>query len=249
MSKSSTKYIAYYRVSGARQGETGIGLEAQRDGMISHFGCDPADEFIDIQSGSRKKLHKRTSLIAAIKKSIVTGMPLAVYKLDRLGRDSELLSRLINNNVQLIALDFKPLASANKATSKMIMTFMMAYAEYESSRGSERAIDSARIKRKRGEQLGCPNMEIGKHSSAGGDATILKHWSKEKQSAMDILTAMNAGEIPTKYNLKKEHLEYLNEHGHTKFISRPYALRVIRQYHVVLENKNSARLLLSDILT
>jgi DNA invertase Pin-like site-specific DNA recombinase len=242
------KYIAYYRVSGARQGETGIGLEAQRDGMIAHFGCHPCDEFIDIQSGNRKKLHKRISLIAAIKKSVITGMPLAVYKLDRLGRDSELLSRLINNNIQLIALDFKPLASSDKATSKMIMMIMMAYAEYESTRGSQRSTDAARIKRKRGQALGCPNMEISKHSDSGGVATILKYWNKEKQSAIDILMAMNGGHIPTKDNLKSEDLDYLKSHIGEKFSRRAYVLKIIRQYHIVIENKDSARLLLSDTL-
>lgn len=245
---ANTDYIAYYRVSGARQGETGIGLESQRDEMILRMGRYPRYEYTDVKSGSRKKLHKRSSFAEAVKKAIVTGLPLVVYKLDRMGRDTELLSKLYNNNVQFIALDFPPLDNVDRGTSRMIMGFMMAFAEYESHRGSQRSSDAAKVMRKRGMKLGNPNPDIKNHSRSGGESTVLRYWNAEKQSVIDILRARLNGEDPTKYNLSEANLLYLRDNGYPKYSKRSYMLRIINQYHIVLSSSASARLLLDDVL-
>jgi DNA invertase Pin-like site-specific DNA recombinase len=54
--KSPSRFVAYYRVSTARQGRSGLGLEAQREAVHAFMGGstgDLAEAFIEIESGGR----------------------------------------------------------------------------------------------------------------------------------------------------------------------------------------------------
>jgi DNA invertase Pin-like site-specific DNA recombinase len=67
-----TRYVPYYRVSTARQGQSGLGLEAQKAAVRS-FIVDPAQllgEFVEVESG--KKNH-RPQLLAAIAEARAAG--------------------------------------------------------------------------------------------------------------------------------------------------------------------------------
>jgi DNA invertase Pin-like site-specific DNA recombinase len=44
------KYVAYYRVSTAKQGHSGLGLESQRQ-LVSQYQADIIGEFTEIESG------------------------------------------------------------------------------------------------------------------------------------------------------------------------------------------------------
>ena len=54
----SKKYISYLRVSTARQGESGLGLEAQRSAVVNYVnslpdGAEIVREFVEIETGKR----------------------------------------------------------------------------------------------------------------------------------------------------------------------------------------------------
>lgn len=81
-------YVLYFRVSTKKQGESGLGLEAQR-AYIDHYYRDKTilAEFTDVRSG--KTIHKRPQLqqaLALCKKEKAT---LVVAKIDRLSRNTE----------------------------------------------------------------------------------------------------------------------------------------------------------------
>jgi DNA invertase Pin-like site-specific DNA recombinase len=62
--------IAYYRVSTARQGRSGLGIEAQRS-VLTHFaeteGFTLTAEFIEVETGKgADALHRRPELAAAL---------------------------------------------------------------------------------------------------------------------------------------------------------------------------------------
>ena len=61
------KYIAYYRVSTQKQGNSGLGLDGQKNTVLNYLkGLEPLEEFTDIESGT-KKGNNREGLKSALK--------------------------------------------------------------------------------------------------------------------------------------------------------------------------------------
>src|SRR5450759_1376587 len=93
--------VAYYRVSTARQGRSGLGLEAQKE-AISAF-CKGENyaigsEFTEVETGKgADALERRPKLAAAIKAARKLKGPVIVAKLDRLSRDVNFISGLMTH--------------------------------------------------------------------------------------------------------------------------------------------------------
>jgi DNA invertase Pin-like site-specific DNA recombinase len=81
-------YVLYFRVSTKKQGESGLGLEAQRS-YIDHFYKDKPvlAEFTDVKSG--KTIAKRPELQKALALCKKERAILVVAKIDRLSRNTE----------------------------------------------------------------------------------------------------------------------------------------------------------------
>jgi DNA invertase Pin-like site-specific DNA recombinase len=81
------RYLCYLRVSTKGQGESGLGLEAQR-GYLRHFLRPEsiAGEVVEVQSG--KDVIHRPVLRAAIDRCRTEGLILAIAKVDRLSRNT-----------------------------------------------------------------------------------------------------------------------------------------------------------------
>ncbi|WP_019949769.1 recombinase family protein [Hymenobacter aerophilus] len=78
------RYVAYFRVSTARQGQSGLGLEAQQAAVRTFVGTEASivAEYVEIESGRK---NSRPQLQAAIVHAKQEGAVLLVAKLDRLG--------------------------------------------------------------------------------------------------------------------------------------------------------------------
>ena len=48
------KFVAYYRVSTQRQGQSGLGLEGQQAAVAAF--CKPAESFTEIETGTKRPL-------------------------------------------------------------------------------------------------------------------------------------------------------------------------------------------------
>src|SRR5262245_1721096 len=99
------KVIAYYRVSTAAQGRSGLGLEAQRDavrGFCKGRECSILGEYTEVESG---KSNDRPELDKALEHDRVTRASLVSAKLDRLSRNAAFLLQLRDSGVSFIAAD------------------------------------------------------------------------------------------------------------------------------------------------
>lgn len=85
------KFVAYYRVSTAKQGASGLGLEGQRQAVLDFLNGGEwtlTGEFTEIESG---KVDDRPELAKAIREAKRTGSTLIVARLDRLSRNATFL--------------------------------------------------------------------------------------------------------------------------------------------------------------
>lgn len=142
----TAKYIAYYRVSTARQGRSGLGLEAQRQAVANHLGggAKLISEFTEVESGRRSDRPKLAEALAACRLHRAT---LVIAKLDRLARNVAFISNLMEAKVDFTAADFP---QANRLT----IHILAAVAEHEAKMISERTKAALAAAKARGRRLG-----------------------------------------------------------------------------------------------
>jgi DNA invertase Pin-like site-specific DNA recombinase len=145
--KHSGRFVAYYRVSTARQGRSGLGLEAQQQAVREHLNggrWELAAEFTEVESGKRSD---RPKLVEALKACRLRGAKLIIAKLDRLARNVAFISNLMESGVEFEAVDFP---QANRLT----IHIMAAMAEHEAKMISERTKAALAAAKRRGVKLG-----------------------------------------------------------------------------------------------
>ena len=101
--------IAYYRVSTARQGRSGLGIEAQRAAVIRFAeaeGFELVAEFVEAESGKgADALDRRPQLATALATGRARKCPVIVAKLDRLSRDVAFIAGLMAQRVPFIVAE------------------------------------------------------------------------------------------------------------------------------------------------
>jgi len=151
------KFVAYYRVSTDRQGQSGLGLEAQRD-LVRNFlnggRWNLIGEFTEVESGTRKRLKDRPMLAAALELARKQKATLVVAKLDRLARDVQFISTLLNGQVKFVCADMPE-------ADRTFLQMMSVFAEYEAKRISDRTTEALAALKRKGKKLGTPTPQIG----------------------------------------------------------------------------------------
>ena len=124
------KYVAYYRVSTKRQGESQLGLKAQKHAVERFISPELIDkEFTEVETGTNKRY--RPILNEAIDLCAKTGATLIIAKLDRLARNVSFVSSLMDSKVKFKAVD---MPDANELT----VHIMSAIAQHEAKVISKR---------------------------------------------------------------------------------------------------------------
>jgi DNA invertase Pin-like site-specific DNA recombinase len=141
------RLIAYYRVSTARQGASGLGLEGQEAAVKAHAraaGGLVLRAYTEIETGKRAD---RPELARALGDCRRSKAVLVIAKLDRLARNVHFLSGLMEAGVEFVCCD---MPSANRLT----LHIMAAVAEDETKRISERTKAALAAYKARGGLLG-----------------------------------------------------------------------------------------------
>lgn len=153
------RFVAYYRVSTAQQGASGLGLEAQRAAVARHMasvGGELVGEFEEIESG---KKNDRPEIAAALGACRVQRAILIIAKLDRLARNVAFISHLMESGAEFVAADM-PMAN------RLTVHILAAVAEHEREMISARTKAALAAARARGVKLGNPRLVAGDRASA-----------------------------------------------------------------------------------
>lgn len=148
------KFVSYLRVSTNRQGESGLGLEAQRAAVVNFVqslkgGAEILKEFVEVETGKRAD---RPVLAEAIRDCKEIGATLLVAKLDRLSRNLHFVTALQNSKVDFVAAD-------NPHATPFLIHILVAVAEHERNMISNRTKLALEAAKRRGTKLGNPHFE------------------------------------------------------------------------------------------
>jgi DNA invertase Pin-like site-specific DNA recombinase len=139
--------VGYLRVSTAEQGQSGLGLEAQRasvQGFIAGQGWTLVAEHEDVASG---KDDRRPGFQAALVRCRQLGAVLVAARLDRITRRAHTLSQLLEDGVSIRAADMP-------GADDLMMRIYAAMAQKERELISERTKAALAAAKARGAVLG-----------------------------------------------------------------------------------------------
>lgn len=206
MPKTAKKYVIYYRVSTKRQGESGLGLEAQERDValfLENYSDVPFEvigTFTDIQSG---KYADRPELTKALDLAVTKGAELLVAKLDRLSRKVSQIAALMDDKRLKIRIASMPNAD------KFQLHIYAALAEQERDFISLRTKAALAVAKTRGVKLGGlrdTTMKRNKAAMATADAAaerisnIIIPMRSNGSTLQQIADALNIAKVPTPRN-------------------------------------------------
>jgi DNA invertase Pin-like site-specific DNA recombinase len=177
------KFVAYFRVSTDRQGKSGLGLEAQRQAVMTYLNGGSwtlVEEFTEIESGKRTDRPELQKALAACKR---LKAKLIIAKLDRLGRNLAFIATLMDSGVEFIAVD-------NPHANKLTIHILAAVAEHEREMISERTKAALAAAKRRGTRLGNPNLpEAAKRGTAATKAAARRFAGNVRPIIDEIIAA------------------------------------------------------------
>lgn len=212
------KYVAYYRVSTAKQGRSGLGLEAQKHTVKQFIGENElVAEFTEIESG---KNNHRVELQKAIDYANTHKAKLLIARLDRLSRSIEFTFKLRDSQVDFICCD---IPDANTLT----IGLMAVMNQYTRELISENTKKGLAVKKGQGYNLGTPQNLTSEARAKGRlicQQKALNDTSNQRATALILL-------LRNKNKSYHEIAEELNKNGFRSRKGRVfYAMTVKRLY-------------------
>ncbi|WP_376694610.1 recombinase family protein [Wenzhouxiangella sp. EGI_FJ10409] len=177
--QTATRFIAYYRVSTKRQGQSGLGLEAQQAAVEQYLGSFSSNlikSFTETESGRNDD---RPQLQAALEACRIHQAKLVIAKLDRLARSASFLLNLRDAGVDFVCCD---MPDANRLT----VGILAMVAEDEAERISQRTKAALQAAKARGKRLGTAGPKNLKNRALGSLRGNQVKSSQADQRAMDL---------------------------------------------------------------
>ena len=196
------KYVIYYRVSTDKQDKSGLGLEAQQQQVKTYLQSKPdavvVDSYVEVDSGKKVERKKLNKAVAHAKKAKAV---LLVAKLDRVARNVRLFLELLDQ----VKIEFTDSPNLNNGSSdsRLLLTQLAAFAEWEAAKISERTKAALAAKKARGELMGVKGGENIKATNG-----------KRKEQADEFAKQLAGMLIPLAETMSQRRLvDYLNQHG------------------------------------
>ncbi|MFL9867126.1 recombinase family protein [Paraburkholderia fungorum] len=200
----SRKIVAYYRVSTAKQGISGLGLEAQEQTVRNYLSTGNFEviaSFTEVETGGgANALEKRPQLKAALGLAKKHKATLCIAALSRLARNVHFISGLLETGVEFID------ASMPNADRFMIQIYSVM-SELEKTQISTRTKLALAAAKARGVQLGrmgAANLKRKNEEQqqaadefAAKLARIIKGFRADGLSQRAMVAELNAMSIPT----------------------------------------------------
>lgn len=197
------KFVSYLRVSTAKQGSSGLGLEAQRKAVEDYLNggrWSVIEEVIEVESGKRSD---RPKLAEALRLCRIHGATLVIAKLDRLSRDAAFLMKLQNDGVKFVAAD---MPQANH----MVVGILAVVAQAEREMISARTKAALQAAKARGVKLGGDRgVTISAEARAKGRAIQAEKAQARAEDLGETIKAIQAEGITSLSGLAR----VLNERG------------------------------------
>jgi len=161
-----TRYVAYFRVSTAKQGKSGLGLSSQRS-IVNEFLNEDDEligEFVEVHSG---KSDSRVELWKAIKFAKRNNGKILIAKLDRFSRKVSFIAGVMEQGIELVV------AEMPNATDFQLHIFA-ALAQEERRLISERTKNALREAKRRGVELGKNGKVLAERNKKEADERAKK---------------------------------------------------------------------------
>jgi|SRR5882762_3086145 len=201
--------VAYCRVSTREQGESGLGLEAQRtaiEAFAQREGITVAQWLTEVETGKgNDALDRRPKLAEALRQAKKLRGPVLISKLDRLSRNVHFISGLMEDRVEFIVTEW------GRQSNPFVLHMYAALAQQERQMISERTKAGLAAAKAQGVKLGssarAPTAvqleNSGKASSARSDEFVKSVQAELRVAVEDYNTyeraadALNARGIRT----------------------------------------------------
>jgi DNA invertase Pin-like site-specific DNA recombinase len=182
------KYIFYFRVSTAKQGRSGLGLEAQQQAITQFLnGAVPIAEFVEVESGKNSDRPQLDAALAAARKAKAI---LVIAKLDRLARNVAFIANLMESRVPFVCCD--------RPNAKPFELHIYAAMAKEEARAISQRTKEAKA---RGVRLGAPDPLKG---SVKGVKSIKEKADKYAANVRPIIEKIRASGVTTLAGIAEE---------------------------------------------
>ena len=201
--------VAYIRVSTKQQGDSGLGLEAQRETVLTFverngYRLVTGREFVEVESGSKDNRPQLQRALAACR---AYGATLVVARIDRLSRNATFLLTLHDSGVEVRACDMPEL-------DRIMLGVMALVAEKERDLISKRTQEALARAKARGVKLG--GDRGGTVSDYARARSVEMRRQRAQQKAADALSQIDGWEVltPTKLARALNALKVPTASGH-----------------------------------
>ena len=213
------KIIPFYRVSTRKQGQSGLGLEAQKadvEAFVRQYDAKIVTEYREVETGKKSD---RPTLAAAIGHAKLAKATLVVAKLDRLARNVAFTSALMESGVDFVACD-------NPHANRLTIHILAAVAEDEALRISRRTKDALAAAKARGIKLGSarPGHWNGREHLRGWKQAAKASAKARTERARDAYAFLlpKMRELRDEGSTCEQIAHWLSEQGHETTASKPF---------------------------